>query len=467
MTSISSLGADLATHVLLQLDDQLELLPVRAVSSSWRAAVAAAIRLHPACREAIFPRSTARYGDVRDPKLSPTCIEARGRIFGAACLKFTCAGTDAYVGAMQSFVANTTRLLELNVGFSHVTNAALLAMCRHAPQLTTLKAKSLCAYINSRTIAVKISGLCPNLQVVELPPRLGRARIDYQNDGSNRGPAETYAMHFPNLVELQLGTSFLGHEFHVPTVLATMECCPKVTHLDASACVLDGTKLAEITAPLAARLVTLKLGEAEGLLTSTIITCVAACASLRSLQLPDTFYEADDYLALAKACPCLTSLDLLCGPDELDDQLDDDCLAALFTNLRLENIEFGNTENVTDASVDALLGSPTAKSLVKIEIGYVPGLTPEGVLRLVKGTCIRDLRWDGYDMDFDAEGGRLRDVPRVLLDELVEILTARGGVATIRDENNRPYDHPYEDDDDDDEFGVDEESFANAVGYHS
>ena len=97
--SINSLSPDVATHILLQLDDQLELLPVRAVSTSWRTAVAAAIRQHPACREAnreaIFPRSTARYGDIRDPKLSTRCIEARGRIFGSACLKFTCAGTEA------------------------------------------------------------------------------------------------------------------------------------------------------------------------------------------------------------------------------------------------------------------------------------------------------------------------------------------------------------------------------------
>ena len=451
-TTIAKLSRDEQTQILLQLG-QFELLPLRAVSKHWRDAVAMAVRQHDECRKAVFPRrkgaiDISQLADplrmpIVDPAISHTCIETRGRIFGSGCQQLRCCGTMPYVLATLSFVSNTVRLLALDVSNSAVTNAILIELCRHAPRLTKLEAHHGCDGLNvyeatgdAENVAATIGGLCPDLQRVRLPGR----HPDHRNMPLS-SPAESYARHFPKLDKLEVNSGYLRYELDVSTVLAAIECCPNITILNANACVLNGTTLPDITAPLAKQLVKLKLLQAE-VLPSTLVESAAACRSLRSIQMPDGFYEAADYLALAQACPSITKLSTR--------EIDDDGLAAIFRNLRLEKLSLGNNETVTDASTEALVGTPSAESLVDVELEFVARLTEIGVLRIAQHTNVRNLFWYAYDIDVDEEGnpfGR-REVPRAALDAIADAMEARGGTTRLEDENGYSYDYESEEEED-------------------
>ena len=418
------LPVDETLHILLQLG-QFELLPMRAVSSHWRDMVTATIREHDECRSAVFA-----LGSMNPlPTVSARCIEARGRAFGIGCQRFVCRGSKDYVKAMMSFAANTVSLTELDVSFSGVNNIQLVAMCSHAPLLIKLRAfdceqlevlieatgktRSLWLPVRQPNLAANISEACHFLEEVELPTPRGAV------DGSRLiSSAETYARHFPRLSKLRLCSGFhagfLSYEVHVPTILSTLLCCPAVTELDADYCVLPGKALLQITSPLAARLVSLKMEETR-VAASTIIQCVATCPLLRELRLPETLDDAADYLALTKACPTITRLYLTI--------VDDAGLAVVFSNLDLERIEFDRifeNHDITDACVDSLLVSRSAKSIQRVDVTYLPNVTANAILRLVLGfPRLLHLTWVGYN---DI-------VPKAKQDVIVHAMRERRGEA--------------------------------------
>ena len=88
-----------------------------------------------------------------------------------------------------------------------------------------------------------------------------------------------------------------------------------------------------------------------------------------------------------------------------------------------------------DASVDALLGSPSAKSLVKIDI-YDTNLTAAGMLRLAKHTSVRKMVWN-----YRTYGRREdEDLPFAELKAIADAVKARGGEAQLLVDGDRLFD---------------------------
>ena len=189
-------------HVALFLDRHTErtsvrtrdesLLVLRSVSRGCLDAVRRAIKSHPR-NQVTFDR------DVTTQKI--TTVAA---VLGSGCQILTYHGnTQAtppeVLNALRQFVVETRgRLLELSLSGSSMSAQLFLEICRACPQLKELSASWQLPNIASADVddlATELSRSCPLLERVNI-------RTNMHEPCS---PAETYAMHFPNLKYLDLG----------------------------------------------------------------------------------------------------------------------------------------------------------------------------------------------------------------------------------------------------------------------
>ena len=398
-TQLDALPVEMVAHVALFLDRHRlrklydnSLLALRSVSHACLDAARRAIKSHPRTNEMRFDsRSNARI------------ITTAGAVLGSGCQKLTYSGSHAntqatppeVLNALRQFVVETRGgLRELSLSASSITAQLFLEICRSCPQLKELNAGYGLPNIASADVddfAAELSRACPLLEVVNI------------QRGVLLSPAETYAMHFPNLKYLDMGTNLdSGYEpSRFDKIEATARQCVGAEELSFNGCTV-GAAFAEllIQTPLQSRIKCLYLNEAT-ISQPALLRLAAGLEALREILFPESFSASPEfYTSLARARPSLKEFQF----DE-DSTLDDACVAAMCENLKLEVLHIDSNNTLTPAVVDIILRSPTAQSLSSVSFFHTTAFTSAGILRLARGCPrLREIYWHAQGMTPLADG---------------------------------------------------------------
>ena len=320
--------------------------------------------------------------------------------------------------ALRQFVLETQGCLsELRVRGSLISTQLLLEICRACPRLKKIEIGTLWAVPNVARadvddFAAALSRACPLVETVEI-----------QRDLS---PAETYAMHFPNLKNLELNATPNADSGYAPTrfdkIEASVRQCVGAEELCISYCTVPAALAERLNrTPLQSRIKCLLLMDAT-ISQSTLLQLAASLEVLKTIVFPDNLsYSPEFFTSLARARPSLKELSF---GDRIS-TLDDACVAAIFQNFTLENIQIDNNHTLTRAAVDLMLRTPTAETLSEAIFRDISAFTSAVILRLVRG-CPRlaDLNWRetdglisplGYDsLDGTLHGKNVEDLTELL-----------------------------------------------------
>ena len=419
-TQLDALPIEMLAHVALFLDRNRQyrtlkrdnsLLALRSVSRACLDAARRAIRSHPRTNEMRFDsRSNAA-----------RIITTVGAVLGSGCQTLTYHGnTQAtppeVLNALRQFVVETRgRLLELSLSGSSMSAQLFLEICRACPQLKELSASWRLPNIASADVddlATELSRSCPLLE---------RVNIRTNNMHEPCSPAETYAMHFPNLKYLDMGAD-VGPSYEpsrFDKIEATARLCVGAEELSFNGCTV-GAAFAErlIRTPLQSRIKSLYLNEAT-ISQPTFLRLAAGLEALREIVFPDKFSASPEFFtSLARARPALKEFQF----DE-GSTLDDACVAAMCENLKLEALHIDDNNTLTHAVVDIIVRSPTAATLSFVSFSCTPGVNSAGILRLARG-CPRlgEMYWHvqgmtplGYDsLDGTLHGKNVDDLLALL-----------------------------------------------------
>ena len=386
-THLEELPVELCAHIALFLNRHRHyvkrdnsLLALRSVSHACFDAVRRAIKTHPT-------NDVRFYGtnDVRQ-------ITAVGKILGSGCQRITYQGKSNQLfpdklDALQQVIVVETRgcLRELSICCSTISPQRFLEICSVCPQLKELDADWGLPNIREADMDVfagELSRLCPLLERVSIVR------------GELLSPAETYAMHFPNLKHLDLEVEELDAGYapsRFDKIEAAAHQCVGAEELGLGRCSVSAD-LAErlIRTPLQDRIKTLYFGFSD-VSEQTLLRLAAGLKALREIIFPDDFSGSPEFFrSLARARPALKELHF----GEEADLIDDACVAAICENLALENLSIDRNDTLTPDVVDIILRSPTAQTLSEVAFFRSQAVTSAGILRLVRGCPrLRELAW--------------------------------------------------------------------------
>ena len=424
-TRLEALPIEMLAHVALFLDRNRQyrnlsvrrdnsLLALRSVSRACLDAARRAIKSHPKTNEFSFHnRSKAQL------------ITTVGAVLGSGCQKLMYSGSygnpqptpPEVLNALRQFVVETRGgLRELSLHGSSISAQLFLEICRACPQLKELGAGYGLPNIASADVdvfAAELSRSCPLLERVNIVR------------GEILSPAETYAMHFPNLKYLDMGAD-IGPSYEpsrFDKIEATARRCVRAEELSFNGCTV-GAAFAEllIRTPLQSRIKSLYLNEST-ISQPTFLRLAAGLEALREILFPDNFSASPEFFtSLARSRPSLKEFQF----DE-GSTLDDACVAAMCENLKLEALHIDDNNTLTNAVVD-ILRSPTAATLSFVSFSCTPGVNSAGILRLVRG-CPR--LGQGYwhvqgmmPLGYDSLDGTLHGKN---VDDLLALLKERSG----------------------------------------
>ena len=383
---LEELPVELCAHIALFLNRHRHyvrrdnsLLALRSVSHACLDAVRRAIKTHPT-------NDVRFYGtnDVRQ-------ITAVGQVLGSGCQRITYQGKSNQLfpdklDALQQVIVVETRgcLRELSICCSTISPQRFLEICSVCPQLKELDADWGLPNIREADMDVfagELSRLCPLLERVSIVR------------GELLSPAETYAMHFPNLKHLDLEVEELDAGYapsRFDKIEAAAHQCVGAEELGLGRCTVSAD-LAErlIRTPLQSRIKSLYLNEAT-ISSQTLLQLAAGLGALMEISFPESLSASPEFFrSLARARPALKELYF-----DDDSCLDDACVAALCENLKLESLQIDSNYTLTPEVVDILLRSPTAATLTWAQFHNTIAFTSAGILRLARG-CPRlaQLTW--------------------------------------------------------------------------
>ena len=355
-------------------------MALRSVSHACLDAVRRAIKTHPT-------NDVRFYGtnDVRQ-------ITAVGQVLGSGCQRITYQGKSNQLfpdklDALQQVIVVETRgcLRELSICCSTISPQRFLEICSVCPQLKELDADWGLPNIREADMDVfagELSRLCPLLERVSIVR------------GELLSPAETYAMHFPNLKHLDLEVEELDAGYapsRFDKIEAAARQCVGAEALNLGWCAVSAD-LAErlIRTPLQSRIKSLYFGFAD-VSEQTLLRLAVGLQALRDISFPDDFSGSPEFFrSLARARPALKELRI----GEEADLLDDACVAAICENFALEDLSIDCNDTLTPSVVDIILRSPTAETLSSACFHNTSGFTSAGILRLVRGCPrLRKLWW--------------------------------------------------------------------------
>ena len=391
-TQLDALPIEMLAHVALFLDRNRQyrnltvrrdnsLLALRSVSRACLDAARRAIKSHPKTNEFSFhSRTNARL------------ITTVGAVLGSGCQRLTYSGSYGnpqptpreVLNALRQFVVETRGgLRELSLSGSSISAQLFLEICRACPQLKELSAGYGLPNIASADVdvfAAELSRSCPLLERVNIVR------------GEILSPAETYAMHFPNLKYLDMGAD-IGPSYEpsrFDKIEATARRCVRAEELSFNGCTV-GAAFAEllIRTPLQSRIKSLYLNEAT-ISSQTLLQLAAGLGALMEISFPESLSASPEFFrSLARARPALKELYF-----DDDSCLDDACVAALCENLKLESLQIDSNYTLTPEVADILLRSPTAATLTWAQFHNTIAFTSAGILRLARG-CPRlaQLTW--------------------------------------------------------------------------
>jgi len=385
-TRLEALPVELCAHIALFLDRHRHyvkrdnsLLALRSVSHACFDAVRRAIKTHPTNEVRFYGTNDARQ------------ITAVGQVLGSGCQRITYQGKSNQLfpdklDALQQVIVVEIRgcLRELSISGSTISPQRFLEICSVCPQLKELDADWGLPNIREADMdvfAAALSRSCPLLERVSIVR------------GELLSPAETYAMHFPNLKHLDLEVEELDAGYapsRFDKIEAAAHQCVGAEELGLSRCIVS-EDLAErlIRTPLQSRIKSLYLNEAI-ISSQTLLQLAAGLGTLMEISFPESLSASPEFFrSLARARPALKEL-------YFDDSscLDDACVAALCENLKVESLQIDSNHRLTPAVVDIIARSPTAKTLTWGHFHQTIAFTSAGILRLVRG-CPRlaQLTW--------------------------------------------------------------------------
>ena len=396
-THLEELPVELCAHVALFLNRHRHyskrdnsLLALRSVSHACLDAVRRAIKNHPT--------NEVRFSSAKDARQ----ITAVGKVLGSGCQRLTYQGKTNELfpdrlDALQQLilVENRGRLRELCLCGSTISAQRFLEICSACPQLKELDADwglPNIAEADVDVFAAELSRLCPLLESVSI-----------QRD-ELLSPAETYAMHFPNLKLLNFEVEELDPGYapsRFDKIEATARQCVGAEELGLSRCIVSAD-LAErlIRTPLQSRIKSLYLNDAF-ISSQTILQFAASLEVLKDILFPDNFSASPEFFrSLARARPSLK--ELYFGDAAT---LDDASVAAICENLKLEALTIDWNDTLTPDVVDIILGSPTAETLSSASFHNTIAFSSAGILRLSRG-CPRlaQLTWHVHGLRPIADG---------------------------------------------------------------
>jgi len=232
--------------------------------------------------------------------------------------------------------------------------------------------------------AAALSRSCPLLE-----------NVDIQR-GELLSPAETYAMHFPNLKCLDFEVETTEGGLYEPSRFDKIEAaarqCVGAEALNLGWCAVSAD-LAErlIRTPLQNRIKSLYFGFSD-VSEQTILCLAAGLEVLREIVFPDDFSGSPEFFrSLARARPALKELHF----GEEAALIDDACVAAICENFALEDLSIDDNSPLTPAVVDIILQSTTAQTLSEAAFFHNQAFTSAGILRLARG-CPRLWRLSWY-----------------------------------------------------------------------
>ncbi len=389
-TRLEALPVELCAHVALFLHRNHKynktdngLLALRCVSRAGLDAVRRAIKSHP--------QDTVRFESGSGAQK----ITSVGKVLGSGCRRLDYAAasgnwaeeTPEALDALRQFIVVETqgRLRQLSLNCSSISTQLFLEICSACPQLKELEAGyglPNIAWADLDDFAAALSRSCPLLE-----------SVDIQRDLLS--PAETYAMHFPNLKCLDFEVETTEGGLYEPSRFDKIEAaarqCVGAETLGLSWCAVSAD-LAErlIRTPLQDRIKTLYFGFSD-VSEQTLLRLAAGLKALREIIFPDDFSGSPEFFrSLARARPALKELHF----GEEADLIDDACVAAICENLALENLSIDRNDTLTPDVVDIILRSPTAQTLSDVAFFRSQSVTSAGILRLVRGCPrLRELAW--------------------------------------------------------------------------
>ena len=360
------------------------LLALRSASRAGLDAVRRAIKSHPMDHVRFESGSGAQK------------ITAVGKVLGSGCRGLSYAAapgnwaeeTPEALDALRQFIVVETqgRLRELSLNCSSISTQLFLEICSGCPQLKGLDAGfglSNFARADVDDFAAALSRSCPLLESVDI------------QRGELVSPAETYAMHFPNLKCLDFEVETTDGPLYEPSRFDKIEAaarqCVGAEALNLGWCAVSAD-LAErlIRMPLQSRIKSLYFGFAD-VSEQTLLRLAVGLQALRDISFPDDFSGSPEFFrSLARARPALKELRI----GEEADLLDDACVAAICENFALEDLSIDCNDTLTPSVVDIILRSPTAETLSSACFHNTSGFTSAGILRLVRGCPrLRKLWW--------------------------------------------------------------------------
>ena len=390
-TQLDALPVEMLAHVALFLHRKHKynktdngLLALRSASRAGLDAVRRAIKSHPMDHVRFESGSGAQK------------ITAVGKVLGSGCRGLSYAAapgnwaeeTPEALDALRQFIVVETqgRLRELSLNCSSISTQLFLEICSGCPQLKGLDAGfglSNFAWADLDDFAAALSRSCPLLESVDI------------QRGELVSPAETYAMHFPNLKCLDFEVETTDGPLYEPSRFDKIEAaarqCVGAEALNLGWCAVSAD-LAErlIRTPLQSRIKSLYFGFAD-VSEQTLLRLAVGLQALRDISFPDDFSGSPEFFrSLARARPALKELRI----GEEADLLDDACVAAICENFALEDLSIDCNDTLTPSVVDIILRSPTAETLSSACFHNTSGFTSAGILRLVRGCPrLRKLWW--------------------------------------------------------------------------
>ena len=390
-TQLDALPIEMLAHVALFLHRNHKynktdngLLALRSASRAGLDAVRRAIKSHPMDHVRFESGSGAQK------------ITAVGKVLGSGCRGLSYAAapgnwaeeTPEALDALRQFIVVETqgRLRELSLNCSSISTQLFLEICSGCPQLKGLDAGfglSNFARADVDDFAAALSRSCPLLESVDI------------QRGELVSPAETYAMHFPNLKCLDFEVETTDGPLYEPSRFDKIEAaarqCVGAEALNLGWCAVSAD-LAErlIRTPLQSRIKSLYFGFAD-VSEQTLLRLAVGLQALRDISFPDDFSGSPEFFrSLARARPALKELRI----GEEADLLDDACVAAICENFALEDLSIDCNDTLTPSVVDIILRSPTAETLSSACFHNTSGFTSAGILRLVRGCPrLRKLWW--------------------------------------------------------------------------
>ena len=455
-TQLDALPVEMVAHVALFLNrhrchrwhshpiEDNCLLALRCVSRTGLDAVRRAIKNHPLDHVRFENGSGAQK------------ITAVGKVLGSGCRRLCyAAAPDAQmvgpeeespeaVDALRQFVVDTQgRLRELSLSGSLISTQLFLEICSGCPQLKVLETywgleHATWTWTSGEAdlddFAAALSRACPLLETVEI------------QTAELVSPAETYAMHFPNLkcLEFEVDTG----EVHVPSRFDKIEAaahqCVGAEELGLCHCNVSAD-LAErlVRTPLQNRIKSLNLRRAE-VSEETLLRLAAGLEALMDIIFPYEFSGSPEwFISLARARPALKELHF-----EFEAALiDDACVAAMCENFALEALSIDDNSRLTPAVVDIIVQSPTAATLSRACFSNTIAFSSAGILRLARG-CPRlaQLHWQVKGMTPLGTAWPEGTQHGKNVDDLNAILKARGrgrAVNPFKKFGPDPQPHPY------------------------